>query len=163
MPLNLKGTCTTEDKVLVYLNANASEALTAKINAGVKTLAGALKYAQDEAQKIAKGDRCICVDDATVYGWIIHFFEEDSIEEPKKHVPRAQVPAGVKVTPPPPKKVDPQLSLFDNLTGATRAKTEATGTEPDPGVGQDEHELEPLEPEAGECDTDVSDPDPEQD
>ena len=79
--VNLKSNNQTQQRILDYLNANASEALTARINAGEKTLKGALAYAKEEARKIAPGAECIVVDDATVFGWIIHFFEEDHIKE----------------------------------------------------------------------------------
>jgi hypothetical protein len=71
----------TERRLLDYLQANASASLTEKINTGKKTLAGALAYAKGEAQKLANGESSLCVDDATVFGWLIHFFEEDHIEE----------------------------------------------------------------------------------
>lgn len=77
----------TEDRVLAYLEENASEVLAEKINAGKKTLAGAVRYATAEARKLADGGGCVCVDDDTVFGWIIHFFEEDEIAEPKKGSP----------------------------------------------------------------------------
>lgn len=88
----------TEQRILDYLNENASEVLVEKINAGKKTLSGAVKYATEQARKMASGSGCVCVDDATVFGWIVHFFEEDEIQEPKAEKPKAVVrtPAGVK-------------------------------------------------------------------
>lgn len=94
--INLKASNTTEQRVLDYLNENASDVLAAKINAGKKTLAGALGYAKEEASKLAGGETCICVDDATVFGWIVHFFEEEHIKEPSKKKPTRRVPAGAK-------------------------------------------------------------------
>jgi hypothetical protein len=87
----------TEQRILDYLNENASAVLAEKINAGKKTLAGAVKYATDEARKLSKGGGCVCVDDATVFGWIVHFFEEDEIQEPKKQTRgTVRTPGGVK-------------------------------------------------------------------
>ena len=93
MKLNLQATTKEEQKVKAYLEANASEVLAEKINSGVriqkdgktllnkKTLAGFLKFACDEAKKQAeKGASSACIDDNTVYGWAVHYFEEDSIE-----------------------------------------------------------------------------------
>lgn len=93
MELNLTAQNKQEELVLKYLQDNASETLADKINNGTpfekdskpllnkKTLAGFMKYACDEARKLAeKGANSACIDDATVYGWAIHFFEEDSIE-----------------------------------------------------------------------------------
>ena len=92
MTLNLTAT-TTEEKVLKeYLEQNASEVLADKINDGVpvekdgkkliskKTLAGFMKYATEEARKqAAKGATSTCLHSDIVFGWAIHYFEEDSI------------------------------------------------------------------------------------
>ena len=92
MTLNLT-TTTTEEKVLKeYLEQNASEALAEKINNGVpvekdgkklvsrKTLAGFMKFATEEARKqAAKGATSACLHSDIVFGWAIHYFEEDSI------------------------------------------------------------------------------------
>ncbi len=94
--LKLKAESTTEQKVLGYLNENASDPLMEKINESGKTIAGSLEYAKGEAKKMAKGAGCICVDDATVFGWIIHYFEEKSIKEPKKKAKGPKVPGAVK-------------------------------------------------------------------
>ena len=92
MTLNLTAT-TTEEKVLKeYLEQNASEVLADKISNGVpvekdgkkliskKTLSGFMEYATKEAQKqAAKGATCACLHSDVVFGWAIHYFEEDSI------------------------------------------------------------------------------------
>lgn len=91
--LNLTPQNKQEELILTYLQNNASETLADKINNGTpfekdghpllnkKTLSGFMKYACDEARKLAeKGANSACIDDVTVYGWAIHFFEEDSIE-----------------------------------------------------------------------------------
>ena len=93
MTLNLEAKNKQEELVLAYLKENASQALADKINNGTpfekdgkplrnkKTLAGFMKYACEEAKKLAeKGAIGTYVDDPTVYGWAIHYFEEDSIE-----------------------------------------------------------------------------------
>lgn len=90
-----------------------------------KTLTGFMKYACDEARKLAeKGANSACIDDQTVYGWAIHFFEEDSIEgtlytldgaEYKPTVKRVESNA-VKAKPEPKKQENVQFSFFDNLT-----------------------------------------------
>lgn len=93
MKLNLEAKNKQEELILAYLQENASETLADKINNGTpfekdgkplinkKTLSGFMKYAYDEARKLAeKGANCTCVKDTTVYGWAIHYFEEDSIE-----------------------------------------------------------------------------------
>ena len=137
MELNLTAQNKQEELVLKYLQDNASETLAEKINNGTpfekdgkpllnkKTLAGFMKYACDEARKLAeKGANSACIDDATVYGWAIHYFEEESIEgtlytidgaEYNPTVKRAE-PNAVKAKPEPKKQENVQFSFFDNLT-----------------------------------------------
>jgi len=121
MKLNLQAKTATETRVLQYLEDNASDVLAEKINAGKKTLAGALDYAKGEAKKLANGEGCICVEDATVFGWIIHFFEEEHIAEPKPTKPAVRVPAGVAKKTPPVQKAKrgkkslEQATMFDAL------------------------------------------------
>lgn len=91
--LNLKAETKEQELIKAYLQENVSEVLADKINNGVKIvkenktlinkkdLNGFMKYAHDEARKLAeKGTNCACVEDKTVYGWAIHYFEEDTIE-----------------------------------------------------------------------------------
>ena len=135
--LNLTPQNKQEELILNYLQNNASETLADKINNGTpfekdgkpllnkKTLAGFMKYACDEAKSLAeKGATSACIDDQTVYGWAIHFFEEDSIEgtlytldgaEYKPTVKRVTSNA-VKAKPEPKKQENVQFSFFDNLT-----------------------------------------------
>lgn len=137
MELNLTAQNKQEELVLKHLQDNASETLADKINNGTpfeknshslinkKTLAGFMKYACDEARKLAeKGANSACIDDATVYGWAIHYFEEESIEgtlytidgaEYKPSVKRVESNA-VKAKPEPKKQENVQFSFFDNLT-----------------------------------------------
>lgn len=90
--LNLTPQNKQEELILTYLQNNASETLADKINNGTpfekdghhllnqENAFGFMKYACDEARKLAeKGANSACIDDVTVYGWAIHFFEEDSI------------------------------------------------------------------------------------
>ena len=136
MKLNLDAKTNEEHKVKAYLEANASETLAEKINNGVriqkdgktllnkKTLAGFMKFAYDEAKKQAeKGAQSACIDDAVVYGWAVHYFEEGSIEgtlynedgtEYKKQPSVATKAPTVKYTPPKPQP-KPQMSMFDLL------------------------------------------------
>lgn len=93
MKLNLETNSREQELVKAYLEENASETLAEKINNGApfekdektlinkKTLDGFMKYASSEARKLAsKGANSACVEDKVVYGWAIHYFEEDSIE-----------------------------------------------------------------------------------
>lgn len=94
MKLNLTAQGKEQELVLAYLEENASEVLAEKINNGVriqkgadtvinrKTLDGFFDYANQEARKLAaKGANCACIEESVVYGWAIHYFEEESIEE----------------------------------------------------------------------------------
>jgi ribosomal protein L12E/L44/L45/RPP1/RPP2 len=99
MTINLTAKNATETRVLEYLQQNASEVLAEKINTGTKTLAGALSHAKAEAKKLAGGEVCVMVDDATVFGWIVHFFEEESITEKAKAGPK--LPGAVAAKPAP--------------------------------------------------------------
>ncbi len=82
-----------QELILAYLTENASEVLTDKINNGVlfvkdskqlinrKGLNGFMKYATDEARKLAeKGANSACVEDSVVCGRAMHYFKEDSVE-----------------------------------------------------------------------------------
>ena len=135
--LNLTPQNKQEELILTYLQNNASESLADKINNGTpfekdghpllnkKNLSSFMKYACDEARKLAeKGANSACIDDATVYGWAIHFFEEDSIEgtlytidgEEYKPAPKKVTttkPATVKPQPPKPQNL--QFSIFDKI------------------------------------------------
>lgn len=90
--LNLSANTEPEKRILEYLQNNVSESLADKVNNGTpfekdgkrlinkKTLSDFMKYAYDEARKLAeKGANSACIEDSVVYGWAIHFFEEESI------------------------------------------------------------------------------------
>ena len=138
MELNLKANTPSEQKILEYLQNNASETLANKINNGTpfekdgnpllnkKTLSGFMKYACDEARKLAeKGANSACIDDATVYGWAVHYFEEESIEgtlytlDGEEYKPAVKAKNAQKTTYTPtsaPKQQNQQASLFDIIS-----------------------------------------------
>lgn len=138
MELNLRANTPSEQKVLEYLQNNASETLANKINNGTpfekdgkpllnkKTLSGFMKYACDEARKLAeKGANSACIDDATVYGWAVHYFEEESIEgtlytlDGEEYKPAVKTKNIQKSTYTPtsaPKQQNQQASLFDIIS-----------------------------------------------
>lgn len=125
MELKLTAKGATEQRVLKHLQDNASEALAEKINAGDKTISGALKYAKDEARKLADGEGSLCVEDATVFGWIIHYFEESEIKEKAKKpaftatagVAMRKEPEAKKASKPQVVEVKDQKSMFAELLG----------------------------------------------
>lgn len=118
-----------------YLEKNASDVLIDKINNGViieksgKTLVNKkdfdtfLNYANEEAHKLAeKGARFACIKSDTVFSWMMHYFEEDSIEgvlynsdgtEYKPPRPIIHTKNTTKPTASTPIIPKPQMSLFD--------------------------------------------------
>ena len=91
--LNLEAKNETQKIIKDYLEKNVSDMLAEKINNGVrihkdgktlinkKTLEECMEFAIKEAQKLTeKGARAACIQDSVVFGWAIHYFEEDSIE-----------------------------------------------------------------------------------
>ena len=132
MKLNLETNSREQELVKAYLEENASETLAEKINIGTpfekdgktfinkKTLDGFMKYASDEARKLAsKGANSACVEDKVVYGWAVHYFEEDSIEGTLFNADGTEYKPAPKSAPTKVKKVEPkkpeerQPALFD--------------------------------------------------
>lgn len=141
MKLNLQATDNMQKVILDYLEQNVTETLANKINNGVeieknnkklinkKTLKGFWNYATQEAQKMAEqGARSAVIQDEIVFGWAIHYFEEDSIEEElynidgsKFELPKPQrTKSTINTTPVIPKEKPKtkqeqagQMSLFD--------------------------------------------------
>ena len=138
--LNLTAVGAEQELIKKYLAENASDSLADKINNGIpiekdgktliskKTLDGFMKYANEEARKLAaKGATSACVEDKVVYGWAIHYFEEESIEgalynedgteykPPKVNKSKPNVSSSVsnKTSIAIPKEPAGQLSLFD--------------------------------------------------
>ena len=98
--LKLTANTPSEQRILEYLQNNASETLAEKINNGTpfekdgkpltnkKSLSGFMEYACSEARNLAaKDETAACVEDSVVYGWAIHYFEEDSH---RRHVVHAR-------------------------------------------------------------------------
>lgn len=132
MRLNLETKTKEQELVKAYLEENASTTLAEKINNGTpfekdgktfinkKTLDGFMKYASDEARKLAsKGVNSACVEDKVVYGWAVHYFEEDSIEGTLFNADGTEYKPAPKPTPAQVRKVEAkkpeqrQPSLFD--------------------------------------------------
>ena len=157
MKLNLETKNKEEEIIKAYLEKNASETLADKINNGVqiekdgkqlinkKDLESFMKYACKEAKKQAeKGAHSACIEDTTVFGWAIHYFEENEIigtlynldgnkyETPK---PKVEAPTVKPVIKEEPKNV--QMSMFDFMT------------QEEPTEESDEEQVE-EEPEAPE-------------
>ena len=135
--LNLQTKSPEQEAIKSYLQENASETLADKINYGVpatvdgkplinrKNLDVFMKFACEEAKKLSEKDaKFACIKSDTVFGWAIHYFEEDSIigslynsdgteyKPVPKVKPKTVTPAAVRVKEEP--KADSyQFSLFD--------------------------------------------------
>lgn len=143
--LNLTTANKQEELVKAYLQKNASQTLADKINNGtpfekddkplrnIKTLSGFMKYAYDEARKLAeKGATSACIDSDTVFGWAIHYFEEDSIEgtlytldgEEYKPAPKQSKPISKPAVKKPEPPREKQFSIFDMAEEAEQETNE---------------------------------------
>ena len=164
--LNLEAKTKEQQRIKAYLEENASDILAGKINNGVlikkdgkillnrKTLDGFMSFATEEARKQAdKGARYAMVEDDVVFGWAVHYFEEDSIEgtlynedgseyktQPK---PAAKAPT-VKAQP------KPQMSMFDLMGEDLEGKPEEEKPEDDEDTMPSDEEIQEIMAEIAE-------------
>ena len=164
--LNLEAKTKEQKRIKAYLEENASDILAGKINNGVlikkdgkillnrKTLDGFMSFATEEARKQAeKGARYAMVEDDVVFGWAVHYFEEDSIEgtlynedgseyktQPK---PAAKAPT-VKAQP------KPQMSMFDLMGEDLEDKPEEEKPEDDEDTMPFDEEIQEIIAEIAE-------------
>ena len=158
--LNLTAKDTAQERIKAFLEMTASDELANKINQGVpiekdgkhlinrKTLDGFMTYATEEARKIAKGARSACIEDQTVFGWAIHYFEEDSIvgtlynedgseykttpkqkAEPKKQATTKAPPKTAEKPSVPPKAEAPKQTPTPTPKAPQKKNTPTTSTE----------------------------------
>ena len=172
MKLNLEAKTKEQQRIKAYLEENASDILAGKINNGVlikkdgkillnrKTLDGFISFAAEEARKQAeKGARYAMVEDDVVFGWAVHYFEEDSIEgtlfnedgseyktQPKQ---TAKAPT-VKAQPKPQPK--PQMSMFDLMGEDLEGKPEEEKPEDDEDTMPSDEEIQEIMAEIAEED-----------
>ena len=161
MRLNLETKSKEQELIKAYLEENASETLAEKINNGTpfekdgkpfinkKTLDGFMKFASSEARKLAsKGANSACVEDKVVYGWAVHYFQEDSIEGTLFNADGTEYKPAPKTTPAKVKKVEPkkpeqrQPTLFDIMEPET----------PEPEVKDENGDDEDEQPSQEEID-----------
>ena len=144
--LNLTANGKPQELILAYLQENVSGELAEKINNGVhiekdgkrllskKDLDGFMRFASDEAKTLAeKNARSACVEDNIVYGWAIHYFEENSIEGTLYNEDGTEYKPAVKtITKTEVKKVEKpkpttrQASLFDMIADTENKVTDQT-------------------------------------
>lgn len=136
MKLNLETKNKEQEVLKEYLENNVSEILADKINNGVyinkdgkrllnkKDLDSFIQFATEEARKqVEKGATSACIHSDIVFGWAIHYFEEDSIEGKLYNEDGSEYKTAIKtVKKPTPVKIEPkvekpkQSSLFDLLS-----------------------------------------------
>lgn len=158
--LNLTTSGKPQELILAYLQENVSDVLAEKINNGVyiekdgkwlvnkKDLDGFMRFAADEAKKLAeKGARSACIEDGVVYGWAIHYFEENSIEGTLYNMDGTEYKPVTKTAPKPevkkeekPKPTTQQASLFDMIADAENEVTAQTDDHETVDVAEDEDE-----------------------
>lgn len=179
--LQLEAKTPEEERVKAYLNENASETLREKIENGTvyekdghtltnrKTLSDFMEYACAEARKQAeKGAHSACIEDRVVFGWAIHYFEEDSIIGTLYHTDGTPYkPQMSKYTPKQSNTVTTQGKPSEKISVPTIDKDQVPGQssffdflppEEQPKAKEDEQETEASEPED---ETNTEDPEAE--
>lgn len=168
--LNITATTSEEQRIKAYLEENASETLRGKIENGTvyekdgytltnrKTLSDFMEYACAEARKQAEtGAHSACIEDRVVFGWAIHYFEEDSIVGTLYHTDGTPYkPQMSKYTPKQSNTVATQGKPSEKISVPTIDKNQVPGQssffdflppEEQPKAKEDEQETEVLEPE----------------
>lgn len=178
MRVNLKANNQQEQKILEYLEENVSDILAEKINNGTvyekdnkhllnkKTLTDFMEYAYEEAHKLAeKNARSICIDDSIVYGWAIHYFEEDSIigtlytENGEEYKPirktekTTQTKQISQQKPQTKKEKLGQQSIFDFLENTAEITETVEITENEPEIEDTQNEDDKIEEKQSQCKT----------
>ncbi len=172
--LNLETKTKEQELIKQYLQESVSEMLAEKINNGIKIvkdsktlinkkdLDGFMKYAHQEARKLAeKGSNCACIEDKVVFGWAIHYFEEDTIEGNLYNEDGTEYKVEIKKTTPkiesklePKKPEKQQATLFDLMSFYTSQRQEKV-EENKPTT--EELNEPPIEYEVEETDNDIED------
>lgn len=170
--LNLEAKTKEQQRIKAYLEENASDILAGKINNGVlikkdgkillnrKTLDGFMSFATEEARKQAeKGARYAMVEDDVVFGWAVHYFEEDSIEDTlynedgteykTQSKPAAKAPTAKAQPKPQPK---PQMSMFDLMGEDLEGKPDEEKPEDDEDAMPSDEEIQEIMAEIAEED-----------
>lgn len=88
-----------EQAIKIYMDKRAKEdSLFAEVyKKANKSIKGCCKYIYSKARELAKGGNAVGVDDATVYGWAVHYYDEDNIKvEDVKECVEVVAPAAVQ-------------------------------------------------------------------
>ena len=90
MRTNLKSSNNAEKIIIDYLEENASDMLVEKINRCNKPMSDCFKFITSQAKKKQQGG-CACISDAEVFGWAVHYYEEEG------NVSEKDLPKDIKV------------------------------------------------------------------
>jgi hypothetical protein len=105
--LNLKAVTEPEKRISAYLEANASETLAEKIRAAGPSMSGVMGHINGKARKLGGGT--VCVDDATVFGWAAHYYED--VAKPTAKAPKKKaVPDDTAVAEAPAETPRPEVA-----------------------------------------------------
>ena len=150
--LNLETKTKEQELIKEYLQNNVSEIIADKINNGIKItkdnktfvnkkdLDGFMRFATDEAKKQAeKGAQSACIEDKVVFGWAMHYFEEDSIEGKLYNEDGTEYKPVIKTTPKPTtpiktetkKEASKQATLFDFMVNDNKQENNEENEEED--------------------------------
>lgn len=104
--------------IIDYLEEHASDSLVEKINRCGKTMKDCWSYITQQARKRAQNG-CAMIEDTEVYGWAVHYFEEEGNVKEEKTVTRSKdLPVKTEVKKAEPKKKeDPKKEKTDMLPG----------------------------------------------
>ena len=108
-----------EEIIRTYLENRAltDESVARNLKKENKSIKGCCQYITAQARKQAKNN-CAMIEDEVVYGWAVHYYDEDNLPEEKKSAPVAKV-----VVPKPQPKQEPakpksiQFDLFADMEG----------------------------------------------
>ena len=87
--------------IKAHLDKMASQdfAFAERYNNEKKSLDQCCKYIMSEAKKKAKGN-CAAIEDAVVYGWAVHYYQEDDVKvddvKAKVATPKVEKPKEIK-------------------------------------------------------------------
>lgn len=121
-----------ENMILRYLEENASNELVIKINKSKHELRDCWNYIREQAKRMASNG-CAVIEDHIVYGWAVHYYEEDGKVTPdatREENPIREVKPIKKVEPirkvepkEEPKKrskeIEGQMDIFQFIGGTT--------------------------------------------
>lgn len=82
-----------EEKIKKYLAQRSltDDSVARNMKKPGKSIKGCCDYIMQQARKAAKKGNFAMVEDDVVYGWAVHYFDEDNLQEDKQPVPTTKV------------------------------------------------------------------------